>query len=93
MKAIFVLAESEQGLDEAMDFDGEELIILLPLDKSRIASGFDRHVKRLRTRAQELKSTLKQRGVKARVVVEWGNRNEVVRNASLREYANVINRL
>ncbi len=91
MKSIFVLAEADQVVDEAINFDGEELIILLPLDRSRIASGFDRHVKLLRKRAQELKNVLRQRGVRARVVVEWGDRDEVVRNASLREYARVLN--
>ena len=91
MKGIFVLAEANQGLDEAMDFDGEELIILLPLDKSRLASDFDTHVKRLRSRAKELKNALRERGVRSKVVVEWGERDEVVRNASLREYARVLN--
>jgi len=91
LKGIFVLSEEDQATDEAVNFDGEEIIILLPLDKSRVASGFDRYAKRLRSKAQEIKGMLKDKGVRAKVVVEWGEKDEVVRNASLREYARVLN--
>lgn len=50
----------------------DSLTILIAIDKDKLASEFDSHMKKIMRDAQELKAQLGARGIAAEAIMEWG---------------------
>ena len=91
MRSLFVLTDESQALDEAVNFHGEELVVLVVVDKATLATSFDEKMDAMEEKARSLKQELTAKGRKCRVLVEWGDKTQAVANALQREHAQLIN--
>ena len=91
MKSLFVLTSENQPIEQAEEFAGDELIVLVVINKSTLATNFDNALCALERRAHGLEHELLTKGKKCRVIVEWGEKTEAVNNALLRERAQLLN--
>ncbi|HEV8290046.1 MAG TPA: hypothetical protein VGQ00_03800 [Candidatus Norongarragalinales archaeon] len=85
MRALYVLENVNQDTAAIDDFEGEELFILILANPSALANEFDGEMEALREKAILLARKVSMNGVKPRLLIEWGEREEVVRNALERE--------
>lgn len=92
MPSLFVMTESGQSLDEAEKFAGDELLMLIIIDRATLATNFEGDMATLEARAGAVRRKLASRGVPCRVVVEWGDKTEVVSNTLIRENAALLNK-
>ncbi|MBI5228937.1 hypothetical protein HY991_02415 [Candidatus Micrarchaeota archaeon] len=92
-KGVFLLTNSEQGIEEAERFDGEELIVLIVIDSSTFATSFDDYMNSLQEKAESVRSISGNKGTLCRILIEWGKRDEVLKNCLDREEAEWINPL
>ncbi len=86
-----MLTNENQSLDAVENFSGDELVVLVVVNRNTLATNFDDALAGLERRAHGLEDELKARGKKCRVVVEWGEKSEAVANALLRERAQLLN--
>ncbi|MBI3588409.1 hypothetical protein HY995_02765 [Candidatus Micrarchaeota archaeon] len=91
--AMLVLTDESQQLGEIEHFSGEELVVLVVLDRNTLATNFDGKMERLERKAGELREKMLSKGKKCRVLIEWGEKTEAVSNALQREQAQLLNRL
>jgi hypothetical protein len=90
MPSVFVLSNDRQSTDSAMAFTGDELIVLVVIDKGALATSFDSRMDAIERKAMALEHKLASIGKKCRVIVEWGDKNEVVANTLTRERAQLL---
>ncbi len=86
------MTDDSQPTAEAEEFAGEELVVLVVLDKNTLATSFDDELRAVEKRADELKLKMKRKKVPCRVLFEWGDRIEAVSNALQRENATLLNK-
>jgi ferritin len=65
----------------------DSLIFLIALDREKLASEFDTHLKKIVKEAEGLQSQLKLKGVESKLLIEWGNPSEVLATCLAREQA------
>jgi hypothetical protein len=93
MPAMFVLDSEDQATDEASLYSGDELVVLVVLDRATLATDFDNRMAGMERKAHELKKGFEERGGKCRVMMEWGDKLTVVANALQREQASLLNKV
>lgn len=91
MRSLFVMTSEDQSLEQAENFAGDELVVLVVVDKNTLATNFDSRLEEIERRAHSLQQELVAKCRKCRVVVEWGEKNEAIANALLREKAQLLN--
>lgn len=92
MPALFVVNDENQSFEEAERYTGDELLLLVVIDKNTLATRYEGAMGSIETRANEVKSKLEEKGVKCRLVVEWGDKTEAVSNTLIRENASLLNK-
>ena len=92
MPGLFVLSDASQNFDEVERFAGDELLVLVVIDKNTLATSFDNAMGAIEARAKELQERVQLKGVKCRTLVEWGDKTEAVSNALIRENASLLNK-
>jgi|GEM_PF-2601541 len=91
-KGLFVLTEESQPIADALAYAGDELVVLVVMDRDTLATDFDGKLKAIEKRAQEIRTKLRKKNIKCSVQVEWGDKTGAVGNALLREGAQLINK-
>ncbi len=92
MRGLFVLTDDSQSIEEAESYAGEELVVLVVMDRNALATNFEDGLRDLEKRAQEIKMRMKKKNIACRVLFEWGDKIEAVSNALEREKAQLINK-
>ena len=92
MPGLFVLSDASQSFEEAERYAGDELLVLVVIDKNTLATSFDNAMDAIEARAKELRQRVESKGVKCRTLVEWGDKTEAVSNALIRENASLLNK-
>ena len=93
MKGLFVLTEESQSIEETEFYSGEELVVLVVMDKNTLATNFEDALQGVEKRAQEVQARMRKKNVACRVLVEWGDKIEAVSNALQREQAQLLNKI
>lgn len=92
MRGLFVLTDDSQSIEEAENYAGEELVVLVVMDRNALATNFEDELRDVEKRAQEVKIRMKRKNIPCRVLFEWGEKVEAVSNALQREKAELINK-
>lgn len=92
MRGLFVLTDDSQSIEEAENYAGEELVVLVVMDRNALATSFEDELRDVEKRAQEVKQRMKRKNIPCRVLLEWGDRVESVSNALQREKAELVNK-
>jgi hypothetical protein len=66
---------------------GDSLTILIAVEKEKMASELDSHLKKLVKEAEDLRAQLVMRNIAAKVVMEWGGAEEAAATCLAREQA------
>jgi hypothetical protein len=91
MKRVMLLTQETQCMEEAENYSGEELIILIAVDSGTLATSFEGKMDALVAKAEEVQKKLGAKGVACRVLVEWSNAEEALKNCLTREQAELLN--
>ncbi len=92
MPALFVLQREDQDLSVAESFSGDELVVLVVVDRNKLATRFEESIQLLEKRAGGIAALLRSRGVACRTLFEWGDVTEAVSNTIAREDAVLLNK-
>ncbi|MFH0971636.1 MAG: hypothetical protein V1835_03650 [Candidatus Micrarchaeota archaeon] len=65
----------------------DSLVLLIAIERDKLAAEFETHMNKIVREAEQLQSLLKQKGVAAKVLIEWGNKEEVIATCLAREQA------
>ncbi|MFH1257461.1 MAG: hypothetical protein ABIG96_03830 [Candidatus Micrarchaeota archaeon] len=65
----------------------DSITFLIALEREKLAAEFDTHLKKLVAEAEGLKDQLSLKQITAQILIEWGNRDEILANALAREQA------
>lgn len=90
MPSVFVLTSDRQSTGPALAFTGDELIVLVVIDKSTLATSFDSRMDAIERKATALEHKLQSTGKKCRVIVEWGDKEQIIANTLTRERAQLL---
>ena len=90
MPSVFVLSNERQSTRQALAFAGDELIVLVVIDKNTLATRFENRMDAIERKAMALEHSLATAGKKCRVIVEWGEKEEVVATTLTRERAQLL---
>ena len=90
--SLFVLQSEDQDISLAEAFSGDELVVLVVVDRNKLAARFEESIQRLEKRAAGISSLLRSRGVACRTLFEWGDVTESVSNTVAREDAVLLNK-
>ncbi len=92
MPGLFVINSETQPYEQAVQYEGDEVILLIVIDKGTLATKFDNSMDGLEGHAKEISRKITGKGIKCRTVVEWGDKTEVVSNTLIRENAALLNK-
>ncbi|MFH1257403.1 MAG: hypothetical protein V1658_00535 [Candidatus Micrarchaeota archaeon] len=76
---------SLSGISELKEEDS--LVLLIALDREKLASEFEADVKRLVREAESLKFQMEKKKIASKVLIEWGARDEILSACLAREGA------
>lgn len=92
MPALFVMHDEDQDLAPVATYKGDELVILVVIDKNKLATRFEDAIRRFEARAEGIAASVRGRGVACRTLYEWGDVVESVSNTLAREDAVLLNK-
>ncbi len=90
MPSVFVLSNDRQSTGPALAFTGDELIVLVVIDRNALATSFDARMDAIERKAMALEHKLASTGRKCRVIIEWGDQEQVVATTLTRERAQLL---
>jgi hypothetical protein len=90
MKRVYVIENGLQDIGPALTFEGKHLVVLVLMGHGTLATDVDRELEEKRRLAQRIEEARGARGQPCDVLVEWGDREEIVRNALVREGAELL---
>lgn len=90
IKRLYVIDDPYQDITVALEYEGGELVTLIVMNPQTLATNMERELeerKRLALRIAQARASRRQH---CEFRVEWGTRDEVVRNSLVREGAELL---